>query len=407
MTNLEHWRFYLKDVPSPDTWVDLGWYFCVAAALQRRVWYGNLLKGPLFPNFYSVLIGPPACGKGLVIRPVTNILRYWKHNPAEQETEEPQGVEHKRILAHGPDSITFQKLTQEMSAATRRFDYLDENGDSKIYTHASMYNALEEFNSFVRRGEDQLPKFLLQAYDCGDYSYKTKHNQSDLIRKMCYSLVAGATPALLLEAQKFHIFDDGFTSRIIFSFEDKPRHNKFFIFEEDDNINKAQLESFGVCLEWIRNLTTLFGRVQYTDEAKEYLADWFETEHQKIVAQAGPKMNNYYGRTRVHVQKMAMGMHFSESTEMLIGVESFRRAIQFLQPIEQKMAIGFSLIGRNELHPVAQQILKFVRANGGCSEADIFGNFMSEIHIDELRDIITGFQFTQKLRLTQNGFYAV
>ena len=46
MTNIEKWRHFLKDLESPDMFVDWGFYSMIATALQRRVW--------LYPDTFTL-----------------------------------------------------------------------------------------------------------------------------------------------------------------------------------------------------------------------------------------------------------------------------------------------------------------------------------------------------------------
>ena len=74
MTNLEKWRHYLKDMESPDLFIDWSFYSLISAALQRRVWlYPDSMS--IYPNIFTLLVGPPAAGKSRVISQVTDIVK--------------------------------------------------------------------------------------------------------------------------------------------------------------------------------------------------------------------------------------------------------------------------------------------------------------------------------------------
>jgi len=87
MTNLEKWRFRLKDVESPNSYIDWSFWFVISSALQRRVWFGHK-EDPLHFNQYIFLVGPPATGKGRVIKPVNTLLRANKLNPDKAADDE-------------------------------------------------------------------------------------------------------------------------------------------------------------------------------------------------------------------------------------------------------------------------------------------------------------------------------
>jgi hypothetical protein len=224
MTNLDRWRFFHEGSPSPANWIDLSWYFCVAAALQRKVWMGRLKERPLFPNLYIVLMGPPGLGKSIIVNPAHDLLKYWTYNTDDQTKDDNSTC--NRLIETGPDDVTYEKFLECLAGATRRFLYKKEGAEA-VYTHASMAIILSDMNSLFKKQADKMAKALLKFYDCEDYTYMTKHQGTNLVKASCVSLLCGATPALLKEAAAYNIFDDGFTSRVIFAFESKPRHERF------------------------------------------------------------------------------------------------------------------------------------------------------------------------------------
>jgi len=399
--NFSKWMYYMKDVFSPTSWVMGGWVYVVTSALQRRVWYGNIEDKPLFPNLYMVFIGPPACGKGLVIEPVNKLITYWPKKETDLDREPAPGEEIPKLITTGPDKITPESLYQEMSKSIRRFDYTAD-GKQKIYCHSSMAFVLEEMNALFRRNMDEVPKFMLKAFDCGDYSYKTKHQGNDMIRKMCMNFLAAGTPAILKEAADYHIFDDGFTSRTIFIFEREPRYYSYELPERSDD----QVKAFRELLPWIKSLAGLFGRINYSDEAKQFLIDTCDRDHKALVAKAGPKMQSYLGRRGVMIKKIAAALHFSESLSLDIPVERFAEAIEFLKPLEANMQGGFSVVGRNELHPYSNMIRNHLKFASGASTAELLSIFASDLSAEELNEVLTGLVMAEQVDIRGSKYYA-
>ena len=400
--NIDRWRLYFKDRPCPDAWIDLGWYFCVASALARKVWYYNLKHGPLFTNLYIVLIGPPAVGKNLVIKPVSDMLRYWPYNPDDANKPEINGVHIKRLIETGPDTITFEKLVHRLSKATRRLLYTDQDGNERPYGHASMSLALEEINALFTRHNDRIPKLFLKTYDCGEYEYDTKHQGNDIVHNCCMNLLGGATPALLKEAEQYRIFEDGFISRTLFAFETTPRHNKFHIGE----ISEEQIDAFNKLAKHIKLLCGLFGQLTYSKEVYEYLEHWSTTTFTAEKAGSSSKMETYYGRKKVLVLKLAACMHLSEHLTLDIPLSCFQRAIEFLKPIEAKMAVGFGCIGRNELHPLTKDITKYLKScYGGETLAGLLARFSIDCSLEELTSIMQTLQMSETVYMKGGKYY--
>ena len=77
-SNLERWRYYCSTIISPESYIDWGFYYAISAALQRRVWRGQIDGRPLFNNLYTIFTADPGVGKGLVITEINKLLRYFK-----------------------------------------------------------------------------------------------------------------------------------------------------------------------------------------------------------------------------------------------------------------------------------------------------------------------------------------
>src|SRR6266702_872414 len=88
MPNLDLWRSWMRDACSPETYIEFGWYYIIGSALQRRVWVGPE-KFPIFPNEYIIFVGDSGVGKGLVLKHVSNVLKYHKIRPENKNQSPP------------------------------------------------------------------------------------------------------------------------------------------------------------------------------------------------------------------------------------------------------------------------------------------------------------------------------
>ena len=248
-TNLERWRFYMKDITSPDIFIDMGFYYMISAALQRRVYLGSDER-PLFPNLYIILVADPGIGKGLVIIPVAQFLKHHKMKrlklpgvkmPTPDESlnedmmnalmEEYAQVNNLTLPGIGmdgrskdgqgssaQDSITKKKLTDEplvipMSADAITYEGLVRNNarairsvvppangvasglaKNGVYTHSSICFCLEEISSLFRQHTHDVVNYLIRTYDCGDYRYETKTQGIEQVKNTCVNLFGGTQP---------------------------------------------------------------------------------------------------------------------------------------------------------------------------------------------------------------------
>lgn len=414
MTNFEKWRHYMEWVISPDCYIDFSYYSMICMALQRRVWGGPAHKA-LYPNIYTILVGDPSVGKGLPIIEVTDILKFHKlertqrvnqldpnikkldasdqkaaetiHNEGVREEEKTEEEFTKRIkiaseppliIPIAPDSTTYQSLVHRMSKSIRRKSVYATRPDGTqyldIYTHTSLAFLLEEISSLFRKNMNELINFLIKSYDSGDYTYETISREQDRIRRCCLNMLGGTTPGFMQYCFDDQLISDGFSSRTFFIFANKNRKRMIRLPE----LTTSQIEAREDIIKHVGLLATLYGHVKYTDEAWEFLETWWQkAEHER--PNISIKLNPYYGRKNIHIQKLAMALHFSESTEMLIGVDTFKKALHILGPEEKKMhyALGFSK--NNPLAGPADKVLKFICRNGSRFT---FEELLAELSLD-------------------------
>src|SRR6266404_1639703 len=220
-TNFDLWRNYTDGLISPDSYINWGYWYLISAALQRRVWIGPS-HSPLFANQFTILVGEPGVGKGLVIKQVANILQHHKiKNPreinvvkdeivdkefakavAESEYDKAYGqlnttkqkekgeIEKPLLFPVAADATTFEALVHSLANSIRRINYehFDEKSQRKImspYAHSSLCFCLEEMSSLFRKKAEAVVNLCIKAYDCGDYIYDTKTSGKDRVKNCC------------------------------------------------------------------------------------------------------------------------------------------------------------------------------------------------------------------------------
>lgn len=419
MTNLERWMLYNKDVSSPETFIKWSWYYTISAALQRRVW---MMDRPIFPNLYVVLVGPAALGKGLVIGPINDMLQHW---PYREESKEPapagglsaadmeelnqsragvpgQKTKERMLLINTASSATtYEALVRHMAVSTRTHSYT-EDGKQKFYAHCSSCFCLEELGSLFRQHSEDVVRFLLETYDCRNYTYDTKTQGKDIIRRCCVSLLAGTTPSFMERCFTDELLSEGFSSRTIFIYESSNRFHKAFI----ETISSEQEAARQGLLDHIKRLSTLYGKLEVERETIDSMESWWKLEASGIGrANKSPKLDPYYGRKQLHVSKLAMAIHFSESTEMKIPMRAFVEAQRLLAEVEVKMHNAVTLNNKNPLAGVHRDIIKYLVQYGPQSEKELIMQFYgaSQTGVTGIKEVLDVLKATGRIRLEKRG----
>jgi hypothetical protein len=358
------------------------------------VWYYSG-DDALYPNLYVVFVGPPAVGKGLVLGRINNLLRHHKYEKG-RPIETNAGPEYPLLFPLGADSVTFEELMSDVAGSIRRLPI----ANNKIYAHTSYAFVLEELSSLFKRKTEDVVKFLLNAYDCKGYEYKTKHQGKDIIRALCLDFIAGTQFDFLRDAHKTGLFGQGFSSRTLFLFEYNARSYKFHISGDSEE----QLAAKNELLVWLKKLSTIYGQLTYAQTTDDWLEHWYITVHVPMQLNAGEKMQYYYGRKKVALLKLAAAIHFSEQDSMVIALETFQKALALLDSIEPAMSQGLSFSGRNELHFYGRKMLQYIKDHREARKKHIYLEFGADMQLQEIEDCLKELQIGYNLKMKiENG----
>lgn len=428
MTNIQKWNAFMSGIPSPQSYIDFGFYYLIAASLQRRVWIGPDHQ-QLFPNVYIILVGEPGVGKGLVINQVSQILKYHKleqtvnghavksdaMDDAVNEANYNNATKRKSIdkpllIPVAADATTFEALTNAMARSTRGISYRAweeslQKHVSKAYLHCSLCFCLEEISSLFRKKGENVVHFLIKTYDCGDYEYDTKTQGTDVIKRSCLNLFGGTTPSFVESTFDDRLLNDGYSSRNWFIFEAANRFNVLSI----PDLTPEQQQHRKDIIDHVKKLTYLYGQVKFAPDAWEFLNNWWKNDAKR--ANTSPKLAPYYARKNIHAQKMAMAMHFGEDAEMdenkapknAITLECCKMALARLEEIEMKMHLALSFEGNNPLAVVSKKLIKFIRVAGPQTTKELQAQFWDDVTTQQLNEIIEFLVKTNKLSLDETA----
>lgn len=436
----------MREVPSPQGYIDFGFYYLISAALQRRVWTGpSHMK--LFPNVYVIFVGEPGIGKGRVLTVVNDLLRHFKlENPNKPPTSAPdpsvvtvepamiEAINHANfasatgkyqdnpvknifdtplLLPVAADASTFEALLKAMARATRRINYKEydnviDKQVIRIYTHSSLCFCLEEISSLFRdqRATTSVTNFFLKAYDCGDYEYDTKTQGRDLIRRCCLNFLGGTTPDFMQKTFNDGLINNGFCSRSWFIFEYTNRFNTLRI----PDLDVEQIEAKQHLLNHIEKLTKLYGQAPMSSEAMDFLEHWWTKVHPFTRPNTSPKLDSYYARKNMHVQKLALALHFGEDAEAdedgrpknSIQKSTCELALSRLDEAERKMHYAINFDSRNPLSLIARKINNYINRFGAQSTQELFVEFFDDIRNQgELTETINYLMASQQIHLTE------
>lgn len=417
----EHWRTLTRNISSPEIFIEGGFYMLTAAALQRRVWNGTLNEGPLFPNMFMLFVAPPGvAGKGLVTDLIYLVLEGVPYIPrmsdgsVNTEIAELLAARAKKegraelTIPVAPQNITFEKLVQNLAKSTRTLHVkppIPAGLKGSIYEHKSIFFNLDELTSFIDEDAKKVVPFLLSTYNCKYYDKETKHQGDDRLSNCCLNLIAGTQPDTFQELARKKAVSSGLTSRMFLLYADAERQRMHKKAPLDDE----QLESLAALRTYIKNLSEYFGRVTETDEADQFVKNWWDSEP-ATRANKSNLLIEYYSRKQQHVMKLAMLDMFSrlptmdEDGSYKLTIANFTAALAILARWEVDMHMCFKNAGENKIGSRADDVVKLLKPHrAGLEFEAIFHFMMKDLRREELGELLMDLVMQGKLMTANVG----
>src|SRR5215831_229844 len=189
----EAYLLYTYSTASPEIFHKWAALTVVAGALRRRVWIDHPDVFKLYPNMYTVLIGPPGAMKGTAMRMGQRLLM------------QVPGFD------YNADSLSREKLILDLQQSL-------SGGDCALTVFSS------EFGSMFSVSGPEMANFLTDIYESPDkWSYRLKNQASVTVVNACLNLMACTQPETMAKFLPIHSIGLGLTSRMPFIYADTPR----------------------------------------------------------------------------------------------------------------------------------------------------------------------------------------
>lgn len=328
----------------------------IAAVLQRKCWFG-LGSEYWFPNFYIILTGPPAARKGTAIKSGLQMMKSC-------------GV----VLA--ADEGSRQKLIGRLERCKAQY------ADAMKGFHSSLTIVASELTVFLKRSDEDMLSMLQKWFDCEDrYIYDTYAHDEQSIEKVWVNLLGATTPSLLQTTLPPEAFGAGLISRTLFVYEDNKE--KIVVFPTLPEALGKKLEAD------LQEISALEGRFR-VENSEEFLELYtqFRYETEELPPITDVRLEKYNDRRPMHLCKLCMIMSASRSNDMIITIDDFRRALTYLELMEQRMPFAFRGVGASPVAAIQAQIMGTVMMRGTITTRELMELYHTEINFQQLQDII-------------------
>lgn len=393
MTNQEKFCWYLDDLCSPRHFLKWNYKFSISSILARKVWFSH--DAPIFPNLYCIFVGPPSIGKSLPAEMTKREVEKMKELVVIPGTEK---TEWRNLVNLSPDSLTVERLIESLANIVDSIKVSDN--PKKFYVHSSMtFYITEELTNLFKTKQEDLVDFLVAGWNGGGFKRETKSGDRFNIQNMCINFLGCTTADRLAKCVNSDLISQGFTSRTLFIYGEKPYHRVVEI-----NASAEQRKALEEVKEHWKKVGRVLGQVNLSLDARAWLDDWIKFRMDKY-SNRDKKLEDYYGRKYHHLVKLAMVNHFSEKTTMTLDVEDFEGGLKDLELNEVDMHKALKSMGRNPVHTLAEDIKRGIEQAGtaGLSYRKILATYFDGGNKEEINQALEHKTLVGDFKTYNNG----
>ena len=349
----------------------------LAAVLQRKVWLPVGKVGTWYPNFFVILVGPSGkARKGTAMGPGNKLLN---------DLEIPMASE----------SVTKEALIRNMAESSQTTMMEEEN---KPVLHSSLTIFSEELTVFLGYNNKELMAYLTDWFDCKDHwTNETKTQGVDIIQGTWLNLLGATTPKLIRTTLPEDAVGGGFTSRVIFVFEENKDKTltPWAINRDEKTYEKLKQD--------LEKIHTLVGQVSITPGFSDYFTDrYYEIDKHPPVDH--PRFSGYNNRRAAHMVKLSMILNASRSGGLVLSKEDLQRADTLLEQTERKMPRTFHGTGTSEKSEVTSQIMTYIAQSKSTTQQEILQRFYQDLDgLDDLQQILQALKMMSFVKTRVTG----
>jgi hypothetical protein len=292
---------------SPELFRKWAAVVCIAGALERKVWAKAFRGRETFPNVYALLVGPPGIGKTDALR---ETIRFWEKLPD---------------LHVAPSSVSRASLIDALNEAARTVVRPQHEG---IVQFNSLQIAATEFGTFLTAYEGEFLSTLNDLWDCVRYKERKRGNKLTIeMDRPQLSLIAGTTPAWLGSTLPEQAWAEGFSSRLLVVYSG--HRIKVTPFQGDPEFDETLDNDLTHDLLQIHSL---FGQFTFDPDMAEAFIAGHEADFPPVPTH--PKLEHYLPRRPVHLLKLTMIMSAARSSDLVMRLIDYQRALDLLLETE-------------------------------------------------------------------------
>jgi len=336
----------------------------ILGTLERRIWL-NQGVFRVYPNFFIILVAGSGQKKSTAIRVAGGLL--------------------KKLTS--PPLLIPQKLSKEQLIS----DLAESCGGTII---------ADELATFIgQKDYDQgMGAVLTTLWDCEDFEYKTFKRGAEKIENGYLSLLGGTTVELLRKALPRDAIGGGFSSRVMFVYEDqRAAPVSWPEFDENLELRKQEL------VDYLNKIALLQGPINITVEAKEKFKNIYHDRYFNSDLRSNINLLGYENRRHVHLLKVAIALMVSEAPKLVIQRHHITGADLLLQEVEERLPFVMDLIAMSESGAASNSVWLYISSKGSVERSELTKHFSHQFNSIELAKTLDTLVQAKKVDISVRG----
>lgn len=273
----------------------------------------------------------------------------------------------------------------ESGKITTAMLYRDLNDRQKETGTSSMFIYSPELGSLL--GPDSYISGLMMAltdfYDCpGTTGNRTKNQGVDVLKNVFINILGCTTPGWLSQMPP-DMVEGGFSSRVLFVVQNKPRRpNPFPSYTEEMKGIESNL------VHDLQQIAKMKGDFQLTEKAVIYYENWYRREYERV-DDGDVRLRAYLARKGEHVLKVGMCISAARSDDREIDHIDITASLKLLEQLEANMPTAFRGVSFSESTKHIDRIMGQLQDAGGAMDhSTLLKRNSYYMDRDEMRKVI-------------------
>jgi hypothetical protein len=207
---------------------------------------------------------------------------------------------------------------------------------------------------------------LTNLYDGRDFDYMTRGRGQEFISNPCLSLLGASTVQWIKEAIPQVAIGGGFTSRVIFVFQDT--FEKLIPWPA---LSPENIKRFELLAQDLNQVSKMHGTMVMTEDAKRMYNKEYVDFYTNSPLFDTANLAGYAGRRHTNLLKVCMAVSASSSDDRIIGLNHVSLALELLSRVERDMPRVLQAISNEFFGDVCEECLTILMNRGTIVRSDL------------------------------------